>query len=153
MTSEIELNRVIPLEAIDALRAAIDTAIGSAKCGGLAVRKGRYYLIFESGVSPEDQNAALQLALSFDTSTRTPEQLQDASDKSDLQTMLNQADTAIDAITAELVVIAADVSSLTAATTLAQVKPIVQNMLDRQAATDIRQRAIIRALKRMRRIL
>lgn len=153
MTTELEINRVIPLDAMDALKEAIIAAIGTGKYGGMAVRKSKYYLIFEPNVNAQDQNTALQLALGFDTNTRTVAQIQETNEGADLQTLLNQADAAITTIGTELTAIASDVTALAAAGTLGAVKPIVQNMLDRQTAMDTRQRAIIRALKRMRHLL
>ena len=147
---ELVVNRVLPPDCWAALRDAITVSIGANKCGGVVRRKDVYSLIFEAGVSADDMNTALQLALSFDTSTRTAGQIQDVAEKTDIQSLLNLADNAITTINNELNAITADGTALAAASSLAAVKPIVQNMLDRQATMDTRQRAIIKAIKRIR---
>lgn len=149
----ILLNRVIPTgdsNPLNALKEAIESAIGTGKYIGIVKDETGINLLFTDITSTNDQNAALQLALNFDINARTAAEIEETNQKADVQSLLAIADNAITAIGNELTAITADGTALTAAGSLAAVKPIVQNILDRQAAMDTRQRAIIKALKRIR---
>lgn len=145
MTKIVPFNRVIPVDAADALRIAV-LAVAATYTGYIS-NLGVYALTFDDTATDNDINAGLQVALNFDMNTRTAAQQTQAAHKSDyLDLMMNKALAAITAIESELTAIDNDRTALAAAGTLAAVKPLVDNMLVRQKANEQRLEAIIKAL-------
>lgn len=133
---EIQVNRSIPPAAYNALGEAI-RAVLPVVFIGLRSQKGVLFLIFTPQATEDNQNTALQIAMNFDTATRTAEEIAKATRQTDFLELLDAK------ATAAITQIDNDLTTLGGSPTNAQVIAILSRCLTRQ-------KAIIKGLQKMK---
>lgn len=123
-------------------------ATGNVKLTGDHIWTGTFYASLDDSVSSDADAACIAIAQAHNPNTTTTGQQAIANRATELAEVVDaKAQQALDAIATERAAIAAAKTSLANATTLPQVKPIVDGMLDALDKIDQRQAAMIKALR------
>jgi len=147
---EVEVNRGAPSsDSIEGLDGAI-RAVVTTHFAGVARRPkqpDKLFLLFEAGVTADQQNAAVQIAMAHDFNLRSARQVKETAQKGDLQDIIgDKADAILGQIVTLLDEIDADISALSGADAQGRVQ-IQQRTLQRQRQQAVLIRRVVKGMQ------